>query len=777
MAKNVLFIPHNHLDPVWRRCFDRPAYYGGVTVRSYADLEELVINRFLALAESGYTYSDGQMAIWRKYLERNPGRKAELRALAASGRLELNLAGETVQDSNLPAAEGLIRNFLVALPLHRDLAGDEHIGLKMAWLEDAFGNSPNYPQVLRGVGAEVCCNLTYRPLPEDVWVGIDGTRLPCYDRHPWLHMGAYEKHPPCADCTTVEGICGRCGGSGLDLSAGFDLESVRKGLETAAGREEEVVAVVLQTEELLPDPRFPRLLAELNARHAGRCRFRFANPSDVYLSHKPMLERARAERDDSPSIDLNPAMPGCYVSRIRTKQRTRAVAYRLLAAEAQLATEAWRAGTPTAPSPALAEAWQKVAFNQFHDAITGTHIDSAYSELMEMLDAADATAGAIIGAPVAPVLPAGFRGVAGEGGVLELGPYRIRYDIQGILGIERDSIDCFGQRVRHHPRQRHPRIAELVLENDTGDAWGQRIAPFTGLDSDAHQILLGRYHDRVEQAPAGLRWYGKYTGGDPRVRTLEWTVTLGLDANGLLGFTTTVNWDAHSRRLRVLVPVDADDDTATWEVPFGHIRRRFDPERLDYSQWRGNHMEFPALHWVHKAIDNARGVALFNKGLPCNRWIPGRFDLSLLRAPEWGFCIVEPANYEFWDTDGQRDSGTHRFEYALLPHVAPVDPAELTRLGYAYNEANRFDLPFTVEGAVVVTAWKPSEDGKGWIVRLQEAAGRESGCVMRFVAPCAVRRCNLVEEERGPEQTKTVHGWTLHRHEIATFFLQPERGV
>jgi alpha-mannosidase len=772
MTKNILFIPHNHLDPIWRRCFDRPAHHSGVTVRSYAEVEELIIDRFLDLAEKGHTYSDGQMAIWRKYLERNPERKDELQALVASGQLEMNLAGETVQDSNLPAAEGLIRNFLVALPLHCELAGDEHIGMKMAWLEDAFGNSPNYPQVLRGVGAEVCCHLSYRGLPEDIWVGIDGTPVPCYDGHPWLHMGAYEKHAPCPTCAGASDDCGQCGGNGLDLSAGYDLEAVRKTLETAAEREEEVIAVVLQTEELLPDLRFHQLIAELNASYDGQCRFRFANPSDVYLSHKPHLERALVERDESPSVDLNPAMSGCYVSRIRTKQRTRSVAYRLLAAEARLATDAWRAKTPTAPPPALAEAWQKVAFNQFHDAITGTQIDSAYRELMDMLDEADATAGTIIGSEVAPALPAGFQAVAKEGGVLELGPYSIRYDLEGILGIERDGIDCFGQPGCYH-HKRPPRIAELVLENDSGDAWGQRIPPFSNILWDNHQILLGRYHYSVEQASAGLRWHGKYSGGDPMIKTLDWTLTLGLDENGLLCFTTAVNWDTHSRRLRVLVPVDADDDTATWEVPFGHIQRRYEPELLDYSQWKANHMEFPALHWVHKEIDGAKGVALFNRGLPCNRWVPGRFDLSLLRSPEFGFCMNEPTNYEFWDTDGQRDSGEHRFEYALLPHTAALGFDELTKLGYVYNDANRFDLPFEVDGAVVVTAWKPSEDGKGWVLRVQEAAGQESTCVLRFDAPCAVRRCNLVEEAASSEETKDVHEWTLHRHEIATFRINP----
>ena len=44
---------------------------------------------------------------------------------------------------------------------------------------------------------------------------------------------------------------------------------------------------------------------------------------------------------------------------------------------------------PCAPPAEFSEAWRLVAFNQFHDAITGTHIDNAYRELMDMLDRAE----------------------------------------------------------------------------------------------------------------------------------------------------------------------------------------------------------------------------------------------------------------------------------------------------------------------------------------------------------------------------------------------------
>ena len=103
--------------------------------------------------------------------------------------------------------------------------------------------------------------------------------------------------------------------------------------------------------------------------------------------------------------------------------------------------------------------------------------------------------------------------------------------------------------------------------------------------------------------------------------------------------------------------------------------------------------------------------------------MPGVLDLSLLRSPEFAFCVVEPGSYEFWDIDGQRDTGEHRFEYALLPYTDALPMGELVRMGYAYNLPAPLQPPFAVAGDVVVTAWKAAEDGDGWILRLQEAGG------------------------------------------------------
>lgn len=772
MAKEVLVVPHMHFDPTWRRCFDRQAVKHGTIIRSYAEVEELSINHWLALAGRGYPFSEGQVAILRKYLQRNPAKRTQLQKMAASGLLDVMMAGEVVIDTVLSSAEGLVRNFLAAWPFYRDLVGEDHPALKFAWLEDAFGNSPNMPQVLRGVGAEVACKLSYRTLGEDVWVGIDGTKIACYDRVPRVFVGGFEKNMPCPTCKGKG--CRACKKTGMVLTQGYDPAALRKGFDSAAEYAGDWVLLDVLTEEIVPSAQVADLLDEMNRKYKGRCQFRFANQAELCRRFSPTMKKALARRDDKPSVDLNPAMPGCMVTRIKMKQRTRAVAYELLAAEAKLATASWQAGKPVALGAQFAQAWQHVSFCQFHDAITGTHVDNANAELMDMLDAAEKVARKHL--PKAPASRGPvekFAPARSAKGSRKLGKFNVTFDRAGIVSVLCNGRDVLGEvpkPLRHQPRA--PRIGELVLEHDFGDAWGQRIEPLGGVQGDMTAVLLGSFHQAVETSGGAIRWRGTYGGHDPLVRRIQWTVTVRASADGRrLDFVTELDWDTASRRIRALFPVKSDGAMATYEVPFGFVDRTFDASKLDYSQWKSHNMEFPTLHWVRKSVDDRGGVALLNKGLPCNRYSPGRFDLSLVRSPQWEFCAAEPGMYEFWDVDGQRDAGKHRFEYSLLPYYEGLSETELTRMGYEYNLPASIDPPFAVKGDVVVTAWKPAQDGKSWILRLQDASGKGSGVTLDFGRPTSVVPTDLLERPQGPAAKGQQYKTKVHKHGIVTLSI------
>lgn len=796
----IVIAGHNHFDPTWRRCFDRPATYNGVTVRSYADIEELVMRAWLGLAGRGYTMSEGQAAVWRMYLERNPGDLARLQAEVKAGRLAVMMAGETVQDSNLPIAEGLVRNFLVALPLYRQLCGEDHAALAVAWLEDAFGNSANYPQVLRGVGCQAVWRSTYRSVPDEVWVGIDGTALACLDYVPNHGVGSCYKHPPCPECLGVG--CPACDHTGIGFlpvlnrelvlaqaTAGIDrllsgegLRQDRLDLPDGGSGPADGAFLTVGSEETLPAAAVCDVVEELQRRYAGKVRLVWGTYADVLAHHLPRLAaKAAARQGGAPSPDLNPAMPGCMVTRIATKQRARRVAHLLTTAESVLANRAWQAGVPVAQPAELTDAWRLTAFCQFHDAITGTLIDSAARELHEFLDRTEAVARRVVPAPAAPAIEI-WRPVPGNADSLRLGRFEMEFDLKGLTAVRVDGHDPHGEQ-RFSPNGDRLRIGELILESDFGDAWGTRIPSLGSLWQPYNARALGEFNVLVETTAGGVRWSGSYRGGHRKVCRLEWTQTVRLSPCGrYLDWTTDIDWDAESKRIRAVFPVADPGDSALYEIPFGFIERRFEASQFDYSLWRGNQQEYPAQHWAMKPLASGGACALLTRGLPCVRWMPGRFDLSLLRSPEAEFCQVEQGHYEFWDNDGMRDAGRHRLEYAWWPSAAPLSPAELTRAGYAYNREGWEEPPFAIEGDVIATAWKPAEDGDGWILRLQEIAGAPTTVALRFAEERTVTPTDLLERPARADaigQPGRGRTWSapLHRHGIMTLRIrQPQAG-
>ena len=797
--REILILGHNHFDLMWRRCFLADAVYNGVTVKPYADIEERVLSTWLALAPRGYTFSEGQALVLREWLRRDPRRWDQLKAEIARGRFGVVQAGETVQDSNLPTAEGLVRNYLVAQSFWRELGVENTPGLEIAWLEDSFGHSANLPQVLRGVGCRVAARLNYRSSPDKVWVGIDGTALPVLDHVPQRYHGSVVKYPPCPACAGRG--CADCNGSGLRIVPLLDHEGCERVLrEALSGRisaggsfqgwdaavtGDELPAVTIGGEEMLPDQCVIDAVAAVARECPEDVSLRWATWTDLWLKHRDRLLAAASASDGKPTPELNPAMPGCMVTRRLTKVRTRAVAYRLVEAESRLAGQSWRAGVPIAPPSDFAKAWQQVAFAQFHDAITGTHVDSAYREMMRFLDEAEAVARRYLpeavpaldssgGSPASttwPATPMPWRPHAGHEDTLRLGCLDVRFDRLGILAVAVGKRELLRAQTVV-PTMHALRVGELTLESDFGDAWGQRIAPL----GDSSMRGLGEFHETVEVADDAIRWRGRYRGGHRKVRVLAWTVEVRASADGeRLDFTCVVDWDTESKRLRAVFPVPCQDPCWLGEIPFGFVERRFDAARTDWGQWHAHQNEYPILHWAqHRCVDHS-AVALISEGLPCVRWQPGRFELSLLRSPEWEFCSVEPAHYEFWDIDGQRDTGQHEMRWSLWPAAVAQEPAALTAAGYAFNRPGFVAPPFRVEGSVIVTAWKPAEDGQGWILRLQETSGKGTRVRVTFDQPCNVVVTNLLEVPQGPVARTTEFGADLHRHGILTVCIQ--RGI
>ena len=125
-----------------------------------------------------------------------------------------------------------------------------------------------------------------------------------------------------------------------------------------------------------------------------------------------------------------------------------------------------------------------------------------------------------------------------------------------------------------------------------------------------------------------------------------------------------------------------------------------------------------------------------------------------------------------WHTNYKADQeGLTEFRYAIRPHRA-YDPIAAARFGLEATEPlitlpaaggapSQPPLRIEPEG-VVVTALKPSEDGKAWIIRLFGACGQDQTARLVWSQPTSVLYTDVAEAagQRAPEQIP-VPAWSV----------------
>lgn len=801
MAKTVRFIHHSHFDPIWRRAWQRPIHEQGLVYQPYAVVEAAVIRRWIELAErEGVTFGEGQAAVWRSFFQRHPERLDQVRALYERGLLDLFTCGEVIADSNMPSGEAYVRNVLYGILALRELfgeAGHSPIG----WLCDAFGNCAQLPQVFRSLGVECLFRLSYSEPDGEVWRGLDGTTIPCREPWPIQILGGWIKSPPCAACRGTS--CEACDGTGIDPSnyRGSPEEVV----QAASRLEGPVGAVLFQTEESPPQ----------EGHLEGVKRLREQGVDAGFGTYRELLERCPLPQDGKvgTKCDLNPACTGCYVTRIRTKQRVRECEYTLMGLESLAVAR----GAVYDPAP-VRDAWRTLSFTLFHDAITGTHVDGAYDELMALFDEVEAFAEGwrrhLIGAPAftadgveagvidplafergadvvrAPEgLPRGTYTVTCDGKTVAesvelasgepIGLPAMRGAVLRIQPTERVapeaptrfenrflSVDfddrwlvavhdrCTGERLDADHRRWRP--LDLTAEPDYGDPWSSFLDSTQGVFTWALSPYVTHHALTAVAGGKRLSYWGAYRGDNKYIGRLAFRADFTLwDEAPCLDLELGIDWDTRSTRLRLALPFAGDGNRGRYEVPFGNLER----ERYQGSfRMCGTNGDWPAQTWVDVALANGRRLALFNSGTPSHRVQDGVLSCSFLRSPDASTLLNETEYYEYHAHDGMRDAGKHAFRFRLLAHGDDIGPDDLTRAGIAFNtplllgrpDASAVKQPFELDvPGVVPIAAKRSEDGAAWIVRLVELGGKETRGTFAWSAGKAAIRASNLLEEPG----------------------------
>ncbi|MBV9846418.1 MAG: alpha-mannosidase [Kutzneria sp.] len=286
-----------------------------------------------------------------------------------------------------------------------------------------------------------------------------------------------------------------------------------------------------------------------------------------------------------------------------------------------------------------------------------------------------------------------------------------------------------------------------VVIEDRSDTWGHRVW--------AYDKVVGEFTARsvrlVEHGPvrAVVRVCGDY--GES---TLVEEFVLGARARHV-EVRVRLDWRERQKMLKLRFPTALTADDATFEIPYGHLRRP------------ANGSEEAAQAWadVSGTLPDGRtaGLSVLNDGKYGHDVRGGNVGITAVRSPVYAWH--DPKELEPDEFYTYMDQGPQEFTYCLVPHAGDWRRASTVRLAAELNQPafallesyHAGDLPqrqsyLAVDSEAVLPAvLKAAQDGSGdLVIRAYETAG--SATRARIELPLAGR---VIDAEFGPGEIKT----------------------
>jgi alpha-mannosidase len=362
------------LDPVWQWRWEEGASEAVATFRNAVDI--LDEHRDLV-----FCHNEAVLYQWAEQLD--PALFEAILRHVRAGRWAVAGGWFIQPDVNLPGTESLVRTIAEGRRYFGERFG---AAPRVAYNFDSFGHSGGLPQILRRAGYEMYIHM--RPqahelaLPADLyrWRGVDGSTIPAYR----IAVGLYHTERDNIEDRLRAGVA-------LALELGRDVP-VFWGLGNHGGGATR------------------RDLKAIDAFVAGETRVRIlhSTPDRFYEAVKDAAAGAPVFEGD-----LQRSFTGCYTSLSRVKRRAVASLGRLVQAEAFSAASWWLAGADF-PVTELGEAWNMHNFNDFHDVLTGSCIEPAERDALDLYGRAEdmsrsaalrAAASLNLGSAASPALP------------------------------------------------------------------------------------------------------------------------------------------------------------------------------------------------------------------------------------------------------------------------------------------------------------------------------------------------------------------------------------
>lgn len=339
--KTVFAIGNAHLDPVWMWRWQEGSAEAKATIRSALDrMNEYPEFKFVCSSASVYKWIE----------EFDPDMFEEIKARVKEGRF-IVVGGWFVQpDCNLPSGEGFARQSLYSQRYFFDRFG---VTAKVGYNVDSFGHNGMLPQILRKSGMDAY--IFMRPSPKENplevnffnWVSPDGSSVPTY--------------------RIIDPYCFR-----FNKKSVLDLRLKQLRARQNEGIEEILFFYGVGNHGGGPTKKNIETILDYNKKHDDE--ITFADPQEFF---DLITEKGYALPDWKD--DLQHHASGCYsaVSKIKTLNRR---AENALGKAEFLSILGNLLLNKSCPNAKIAEAWDEVCFNHFHDIMGGCAIKEAYDD-------------------------------------------------------------------------------------------------------------------------------------------------------------------------------------------------------------------------------------------------------------------------------------------------------------------------------------------------------------------------------------------------------------
>lgn len=667
-----------------------------------------------------FVFVASQPALYRAIERLEPKLMTQIAARIKSKQWEAMGGFEVEPDNQLPSGEALARSLIIGQRKLADLTGKPS---RMCWIPDVFGYAACLPQILRlgGVDRFYTTKMTWSaitkfPYTSFVWKGNDGSAVLTH-----LCSTGYNGDVNLHNCVVKPLDEHRQAGVHPELLLGTGLGDGGGGVTEAMCERARRLGSLRQGAGLanVPKVKWSR--------------------TDDFFNRLEAVEECLPVYQGELYLEYH---RGTFTTQSEFKRLYRRAETALQVHEA---VRVARAGKPIDEQP-----WQRVAFAQFHDAIPGSSINIVYAQMNPELEAIGDTA-----------LVAAKRELGGAGAhttvfnplpqartvTVPIGKGLVRLALPALGAVRVDAGAALAASA--------PSASPKRLYNDRVDARFDTKGRLTTLTIDGQPLPLVApaglrlFHDEpahydawdidhaaarlglplaetgaltvVESGPLRAILRGQVRIGATSTITVDYILEAGED---LLRIEVAADWHERHRLLRYHLPTAFTGPNARFGLPFGAIDRpQIRGVERDEAMW-----EVPGSRWA--AVLDASGqdgLAILTEakfGFACR---DGDLGLSLLRAP------THP--------DEEADQGEHRIRFAIgryravgdAEHACTAAQADAAFAPVVVAQGGKpVTAPFTLgDCASLVPSWVlPSADGKGYIVRFHETAGRSGAVVM-----------------------------------------------